>query len=1284
MAKASRTADFISSLGVNTHIYVTGSSYWDAGAVVAELQYLGISQVRDEVVSNINSGQGSYTQLAAAGIHFDMVFTNAQSISDQMSALNSFVQANAGAVIAVEGLNEIDNTPVNYDGLTGLAAAAKYQSDLFSAAGGDSLLSGVSIYNFTEMNSATSGAASAGNVHVYPHAGAEPLSALQSALQNEQAAMPGAPTVLSELGYSTYIGDSTTPGVDQITQAKLTLNALMDATKLGYQQIFLYQLMDGGPAGSTDGQDYFGLFTNSDVAKTAATAIHNLTSILADTGAQASTFTTGSLNYTVSGLPATGSSMLMEKSSGVYDLVLWNEPQIWNASTNTEVTAAAAKVTVNLGASFGTVDVYDPTTGTTPISETHNAGSVSVSLTDHPLIIQVSTAATSTAVANTPMTITGPQILYGGPGDDYLSDAGGARIMNGEGGKDTFVVSNSSDQIIEPNDGNNDTVLSSVSFVAPTNIQTLDLTGSANLTGTANNGVCMVTANSGNDTLIGGSGASTLMGGAGYDTLKAGSGTTVMVGGVGADTMIGGLGNNTFKLDNPSDTIQVQAGAASNVVWADFNYTAPTGVTLVVLTGSAALTAYANDGNIVLQGGAGADTLIGGAGTGTLVGGSGATTMKAGTGATTFEAGSGVTTMIGGSGNAYFEVNNTADVVTAQANGGHNIIQSSVSYTASANVNCLELTGAANLTGTANGGVCTVYANSGNDTLIGGSGTSTLIGGAGYDTLKASSGTTVMVGGVGSDVMIGGLGNNTFKLDNPSDTIQVQVGAASNVVLADFNYTALPGVTQVVLTGSSNLTAWANNGAIVLEGGAGADTLIGGAGTDTLVGGSGATTMKAGTGATTFEAGSGVATMIGGSGSAYFEVNNTADVVTAQANGGHNIIQSSVSYTASANVDTLELSGSANLTGTANSGDCTVYANSGNDTLIGGAGASTLIGGAGTEIMRAGSGSAVMVAGAGLTTMIGGMGSNIFKVDNTADVIQLQTGAASNVVQTTVSYAAQTGVTQVVLTGAGNLTATANGGTIVLEGGSGSDTLIGGAGSDTLIAGSGATTMKAGSGNTIMEAGGGVTTMIGGSGHDNFQVNSTADVVTAQANGGYNTVQSTVSYVAPTNVTVMTFTGAGAITGTANGGNLTMTANSGTDTLIAGAGVDSFYLGSGTDTVISGSNQLVVNAGSGHAIIQINSLAGAGTLTHPDTVTGFSVADGDVIDLRGLAATLAEGASHATLLGTGAFTGVAGQLHETVTSAGLVISGDMTGAGVADFSILLQHVTSIGSANLLW
>jgi serralysin len=104
----------------------------------------------------------------------------------------------------------------------------------------------------------------------------------------------------------------------------------------------------------------------------------------------------------------------------------------------------------------------------------------------------------------------------------------------------------------------------------------------------------------------------------------------------------------------------------------------------------------------------------------------------------------------------------------------------------------------------------------------------------------------------------------------------------------------------------------------------------------------------------------------------YF-VDDAGDLVFESLNQGTDAVFATVNYTLTANVETLVLQGSGNLTGTGNSDANKLYGNSGNNTLDGGAGADVLTGGAGNDtfVFHAGQANGDMVVdfngnGAGL------------------------------------------------------------------------------------------------------------------------------------------------------------------------------------------------------------------------------------------------------------------------------------------------------------------------------
>ncbi|MGH1573397.1 DUF4214 domain-containing protein [Methylobacterium sp. P31] len=392
---AIRSADLINSFGVDTHIGYTDGQYLDIAADLTALQYLGLNHVRDGA-PNPNSdvvGQVHLGVAADAGIKFTFVADDPDPLL-VVQRIHAFVAAHPGSVVGIEGPNEVNNWPVSYAGLTGTAGAQAYQQALYNAVNADPLLKDIPVLGFTDWPEHAS-ASDWNNIHPYPKNGDQPYDTIAGNAFAQAAVDPGKPFAITEMGYHTSLTADTAggwEGVSEATQAKLLLNALMDAAALGSQSTSIYELLDAyaDPLGSNQ-EDHFGLFRLDGSAKPAADAVHNLTSILADAGGNAANFGSNALNYSTTGLPSSGHTYLTQKSDGSFQIIAWNEPDIWNETTDTPITAASTPVTVSLGQIFSTVQVFDPLQGAAAVQTLHNVSSVSLGLTDHPLIIQTST-----------------------------------------------------------------------------------------------------------------------------------------------------------------------------------------------------------------------------------------------------------------------------------------------------------------------------------------------------------------------------------------------------------------------------------------------------------------------------------------------------------------------------------------------------------------------------------------------------------------------------------------------------------------------------------------------------------------------------------------------------------------------------------------------------------------------------------------------------------------------------------------------------------------------------
>jgi hypothetical protein len=383
---AARTADLLDTFGVVTHIPATDGGYRELGATTNALRYLGIDHVRDAAPNPAydSYGQRHIAEAAAQGIHFTFTAEGGVDPVVTVQRIHAIELAYPGTVTAIEGPNEVNNWPVTYGGLSGTAGAQAYMRALFDAVQADPLLRDITVTGFTDWPNHAS-KSDTSTIHPYVKNGDQPLGRIWQDMQDQNAVDPGKRFLITETGYHTRINPSSGwEGVDEATQAKLLLNTYMDGALLGAQQTYVYQLLDAYAGNSQE--EHFGLFRLDNSPKPAATAIHNLTTILKDTGGGAETFATGSLDLTVTG---GGHSYLTGKSDGSYQVIVWAEPDIWDEARNQPITVAPIMKTIDFGQTVATVQVFDPLLGTSAIRTLRDVSSVTLGVTDHPLIVQL-------------------------------------------------------------------------------------------------------------------------------------------------------------------------------------------------------------------------------------------------------------------------------------------------------------------------------------------------------------------------------------------------------------------------------------------------------------------------------------------------------------------------------------------------------------------------------------------------------------------------------------------------------------------------------------------------------------------------------------------------------------------------------------------------------------------------------------------------------------------------------------------------------------------------------
>lgn len=538
------------------------------------------------------------------------------------------------------------------------------------------------------------------------------------------------------------------------------------------------------------------------------------------------------------------------------------------------------------------------------------------------------------------------------------------------------------------------------------------------------------------------------------------------------------------------------------------------------------------------------------------------------------------------------------------------------------------------------------------------------------DLLKGDAAANVLSGMGGNDRLVFSGGNDTMNGGSGVDT--ADFSNAGSRVAANLATGVASGGGKVKLIDIENLigadyadTLTGNALTNVLTGGAGNDTLDGGAGTDR---------------------------MVGGLGNDIYVVDNLGDTVVEEAASGTDTVKTSLGgYVLGANIEKLVLTGTANSTGTGNelantltgndganvlyglAGSDRLYGGGGDDTLHGADGNDLLSGGEGNDKLEGGAGDDKLDGGAGADTMRGGAGNDAYYVDNAADVVEESANGGTDTVRSLISrYVLGENIEKLVLIGTGGQTGVGNGLNNTMAGGAGADTLIGSAGNDQIDGKAGADTMD------------------GGTGDDTFYVDDLGDVVVERAGEGKDTVRASVSgYTLALNVENLILAGKNDIEGNGNSLNNVLTGNSGANAIHGGAGNDQITGGAGTDRLwgddgddllIGGLDADWLSGGAGKDVFKF--AMGDSTLSNPDVIADFT-AGADIINLSAIDANSSKGGNQAfSFIGTGAFSGSAGQLrYERAVGADgqgyALVQADVNGDSVADFALHLHGFTGV-------
>jgi hypothetical protein len=358
----------LSSVGVNTHFDSFNHGYQNLAVAEGAIKYLGVKNLRDAAQSTQDLTLWPQV-VAATGVRFDDYMGRNSPAQDQTDLSYVSALAKKGVLNFIEGGDENDTAPAVALG-NSIAWSASFQQQVYSV--GHSL--GLPVINmsfgagWTAANNwhgnydkvgDLSPYADYGNAHTYPNVGSTPAATIKMLNADALLAAWSRKVITTEIGW-----DGNKFSAQSI--ANYVLDAVFDGIKNGDVKMYFYALFD-------DYSGNYGLMNPDGSPKPAGTALHNLTAILADPGVSSS----ASLNYSVTGSTANDNAVLMHKSTGQFEIAVWNELD------------APHTITLKLATAASQINLYDPIAGTTAVQTVSNAGTFSFTVPNHPVIAEV-------------------------------------------------------------------------------------------------------------------------------------------------------------------------------------------------------------------------------------------------------------------------------------------------------------------------------------------------------------------------------------------------------------------------------------------------------------------------------------------------------------------------------------------------------------------------------------------------------------------------------------------------------------------------------------------------------------------------------------------------------------------------------------------------------------------------------------------------------------------------------------------------------------------------------
>lgn len=388
---AKRAADFVDSVGVNTHFNYRKTPYYTRFDEALELLVAsGLKHVRSAVPLDPDTIE-RYKTVASRGIKLCMNFFNhglEPSLEAYVARYAQIVKAHfLTHALYLEGHNEPDASwPDHANWAPGVRRWVERMWQVSRQDGELSklLIAGTALAHPQQSARRTalgdlSGAVHVGNLHAY--SGGRPQEeVIDDRLGLARANYPGRPIIVTEAGYHTALKNPPGKHVPASERAKAIYlpRLLLEHFRIGIPRTYIYQFMDNNPPDQAYQEAHFGLVSWDVQPKPSYHAVKNLLSLLG-AGSEGA-LNPSRLDYRLTSGALEVRQLLLQKRAGVFVLAVWRPIAVWDTNTRSDLKPAPQKITLELGSSARKVARYRPTSGATPRQTIQNVTKLTLEL----------------------------------------------------------------------------------------------------------------------------------------------------------------------------------------------------------------------------------------------------------------------------------------------------------------------------------------------------------------------------------------------------------------------------------------------------------------------------------------------------------------------------------------------------------------------------------------------------------------------------------------------------------------------------------------------------------------------------------------------------------------------------------------------------------------------------------------------------------------------------------------------------------------------------------------